>query len=298
MSMTTESRKQPTRRRVQRPRRARGPQLSRADSPTGTGANAPEIWREALWGLDWLSLRLSPVYLGIGAPRGDGSPVVLVPGFLTTDAYLVEMYFWLRRIGYDPYLSGIGVNADCMESLTRRLEKTVEEVHARTGRRVRIVGHSLGGFLGRRLALLRPELVSQLIQLGSPIQALEAHPAIMSAARIVSARSAHRTATLDQVEPRLAEAEVCGCETNHCIPSPPSTVHRAALYSREDGVIDWRNCLEADASLNHEVGGTHIGLVFNAKVYKVIAQLLAEASVGAKMLEGPLPAGANASRAA
>jgi pimeloyl-ACP methyl ester carboxylesterase len=248
----------------------------------GTGAtkaSEPVIWREALWGLDWLSLRLSPVYSGVGVPRGDGAPVVLVPGFLTTDAYLVELYFWLRRIGYDPYLSGIGVNADCVESLTHRLEKTVEDVHAKTGRRVRIIGHSLGGFLGRRLALRRPDLVSQLIQLGSPIQSLEAHPSIMSAARIVAARSRHRrTVTLDDVEPRLAEAEVCGCEANHCIPTPPSSVRRAALYSRDDGVIDWRNCLEPDAALNHEVGGTHIGLVFNAKSYRVIAGLLAEVS--------------------
>jgi pimeloyl-ACP methyl ester carboxylesterase len=299
MSMTTEARnRKATRRRSQRPRKARGPQLSRADGPTAANENGPEIWREALWGLDWLSLRLSPVYLGIGVPRGDGSPVVLVPGFLTTDAYLVEMYFWLRRVGYDPHLSGIGVNADCIEALTRRLEKTVEDVHGKTGRRVRIVGHSLGGFLGRRLALRRPDMVSQLIQLGSPIQALEAHPAIMSAARVVAARSAHRTETLDRVEPRLAETEVCGCEANHCVPSPPSSVQRAALYSREDGVIDWRNCLEGDTSLNHEVGGTHIGMVFNAKVYKLIAELLAEGSVGATVLKTP-PAGATSgSRAA
>jgi pimeloyl-ACP methyl ester carboxylesterase len=257
--------------------------------PAPADNRGPVIWREALWGLDWLSLRLSPVYLGAGVPKGDGSPVVLVPGFLTTDAYLVELYFWLRRIGYDPYLSGIGVNADCMESLTARLEKTVEEVNEKTGRRVRIVGHSLGGFLGRRLALRRPDLVGQLIQLGSPIQSLEAHPAVMSAARIVAARSDHRSVTLDQVEPRLAEAEACGCEANYCIPAPPPSVQRAALYSREDGVIDWRNCLEPDPSLNHEVGGTHIGLVFNAKSYRVIARLLAAASAVEAVRVEPRP---------
>ncbi len=240
------------------------------------GSNAPFIWREALWGLDWLSLRLSPVYLGIGVPHGDGSPVILVPGFLTTDAYMVEMYFWLRRIGYSPFLSGIGVNADCIQTLTQRLEKTVEAAHTETGKPARMIGHSLGGLLARRLSLRRPDIVSQLISMGSPIQSLEAHPAIMAAARFVGERAEHRRQESDSHGACLSSG--CECLTPgdevHC---PPASVHHAALYSREDGVIDWRNCLEPEPSLNHEVGGTHIGLVFNPRAYRVIAELLAQA---------------------
>ena len=63
-------------------------------------ANVP-LWREALFGVDWLSLRLSPVYYGVGVPHGDGSPVIVIPGFLGSDTYLFEMYYWLRRIGYN-----------------------------------------------------------------------------------------------------------------------------------------------------------------------------------------------------
>ena len=241
------------------------------------GGDNPFIWREALWGLDWLSLRLSPVYLGIGVPHGDGSPVVLVPGFLTTDAYLVEMYFWLRRIGYSPYLSGIGVNADCIQTLTARLEKTAEAAHAETGKPVRIIGHSLGGLLARRLSLRRPDIVSQLISMGSPIQSLEAHPAVMAAARFVGERVEHR-----KREPRSNGACLssgCECYTPaQAVLCPPATVHHAAVYSHEDGVIDWRNCIEPEPSLNHEVGGTHIGLVFNARAYRIVAELLAQAS--------------------
>ena len=239
------------------------------------GGDNPFIWREALWGLDWLSLRLSPIYLGIGVPHGDGSPVVLVPGFLTTDAYLVEMYFWLRRIGYSPYLSGIGVNADCIQTLTARLEKTAEAAHAETGKPVRIIGHSLGGLLARRLSLRRPDIVSQLISMGSPIQSLEAHPAVMAAARFVGERVEHR-----KREPRSNGACLssgCECYTPaQAVLCPPATVHHAAVYSHEDGVIDWRNCIEPEPSLNHEVGGTHIGLVFNARAYRVVAELLAQ----------------------
>ena len=57
------------------------------------------IWREALLGVDWLSLRVSSVHRGVGVPRGDGSPVVLVPGFMGSDRYLSDMRNWLSRIG-------------------------------------------------------------------------------------------------------------------------------------------------------------------------------------------------------
>ena len=61
------------------------------------------LWRETLFGLDWLALRASPVFCGFGVPRGDGSAVVLVPGFLGTDWYLLDLYGWLGRLGYPPY---------------------------------------------------------------------------------------------------------------------------------------------------------------------------------------------------
>jgi triacylglycerol lipase len=251
---------------------------ARRRAPKARAGSDLFIWREALWGLDWLSLRLSPVFNGQGVPRGDGSPVVLVPGFLTTDAYLVEMYFWLRRVGYDPHVSGIGVNAGCMDKLVDRLERTVEKVHADSGRPARIVGHSLGGFLARKLALRRPDIVSQIISLGSPIQALQAHPALMAAAQMIRNRAVHRREERPDSKPTNGIAGDCDCAVEHCVPLPPPSVHRAALYSHDDGVIDWRNCMEPEPHLNFEVGGTHVGLVFNPRVYRVIGELLAEAT--------------------
>src|SRR5687768_14555146 len=107
------------------------------------------ILREVFWGVDWLSLRASRVYYGFGAPRGDGSAVVLIPGFLGTDYYLTELYLWLRRIGYKPYMSKIGWNADCLDKLGRRLIETVARAEAQTGKPVHLIGHSLGGILAR-----------------------------------------------------------------------------------------------------------------------------------------------------
>src|SRR5690349_18983205 len=110
------------------------------------------ILREALWGIDWLSLKASAVYYGYGVPRGDNSAVVLVPGFMGSDISLTELYFWLRRIGYKPFMSGIGRNADCLDKLSRRLVSTVEKAHEKTGKPVHLIGHSLGGILARSVA--------------------------------------------------------------------------------------------------------------------------------------------------
>src|SRR5271165_638619 len=86
------------------------------------------IWKEALFAADILLLHSSPVYYGLGIPRGDGSAVILVPGFLGTDAYLTPLHTWLGRIGYRPYFSGIGINAECPNILIKqRLNACIEK---------------------------------------------------------------------------------------------------------------------------------------------------------------------------
>jgi pimeloyl-ACP methyl ester carboxylesterase len=227
----------------------------------------PPIWKESLWPVDWMTLRLSAVYYGIGVPKGDGSPVILVPGFMGTDAYLYEMYLWLGRMGYKAVMSGIGLNAECPARLTERLERTMVRTYLETGKPVSIVGHSLGGIIGRRACLERPELASQLIYLGTPVQAVHAHPAVVATAVAV----------------HTAMGMITECMTDHCtrefasdVARPlPDDIHHAAIYSRGDGVVDWHDAQEADPTRNHEVGGTHIGLVYNPKAYRVLAKLLA-----------------------
>lgn len=232
----------------------------------------PPIWREALWTLDWTVLRFHPVYYGIDVPRGDGSPVVLVPGFLGTDSYLYELYFWLRRIGYRPYMSGIGVNAECPGSLSRRLFKTVCRAHEDTGKPVRIIGHSLGGIIGRRVCLEHPEIARQLIYLGSPLQAVIAHPLIVASATLL-----HTTLSLVNAQHRDCLTDRCPCGfVNDIGKVLDPKVRHAAIYTRADGVVDWHAAQETDPHLNFEVGGTHIGLVYNPLAYQVLAELLAE----------------------
>ena len=106
------------------------------------------LWRELLVGVDMARLRLAPVYYGRGGVQhGDGSAVISIPGFMGSDLYLTEFRFWLRRIGYRAYASRIGRNVSCLQKSGDTLLATVEQAYRQTGRRVHLVGHSLGGLL-------------------------------------------------------------------------------------------------------------------------------------------------------
>jgi pimeloyl-ACP methyl ester carboxylesterase len=232
------------------------------------------LWREALFGVDWLALRLSPIYYGIGVPRGDGSGVVVIPGFLGSDNYLIELYYWLRRIGYKPYYSRIGRNAECPDLLTDKLLQTMDQAYGETGGKIHLVGHSLGGLIARSAAGQVPGQVEQVITLASPFRDIRVHPMILAAAGFVRGRI---------VRERGNGHADRGCYTGNCTcpfaeslrNDLPDPVKRTAIYTKSDGVVDWRSCIEDDENLNVQVEGTHSGLAFNPQVYRTVGKLLA-----------------------
>jgi len=236
------------------------------------------LWRELFWPADWLALRASSVYRGKDLDLGDGRPVVLVPGFLASDASMFEMYRWLRRVGFDARMSRIGRNADCPDVLLEILEERVEDVHRQTGRAVTLIGHSLGGIMARALAVKRPEIVSQVITLGSPVRPGKVHPMVLSLIRAV----ARATPSPDD-KPRVhGDHEHCGscsCSLTELISrSFPADVPRASIYSRRDGVVDWRSAVEDAPGVNVLVNSTHVGMTVSREVYEAVAVLLASAS--------------------
>ncbi|HEY7912131.1 MAG TPA: alpha/beta fold hydrolase [Blastocatellia bacterium] len=231
------------------------------------------IWREAFVGLEWLALRASPVYYGLGVPHGDRSAVISVPGFMGTDLYLQELHWWLRRIGYRSYVSDIGRNADCLDLLVDRLLNTIEKARSETQGLVHLIGHSLGGVLALSAASLRPDAVASVVTLGSPFRGIRSHPVVLQMSRIV--RDRIRTARRDKTKPACFTG-YCDCEAVNALQVPcPHPIPHTAVYTRTDGIVDWRVCINEDLQMNFEVRGTHVGLVFNPAVYELIARRLA-----------------------
>ncbi|NJL72660.1 MAG: alpha/beta fold hydrolase, partial [Candidatus Competibacteraceae bacterium] len=169
------------------------------------------LWRETLLGVDWLKLHASKVFYGLGVPRGDGAAVVLVPGFLGHDIYLAELYGWLWRMGYTPYMSRIGHHADCPNILIGHLLKTVRRAHKKTGRPVHLVGHSLGGVLSLGAAAMAPGLVGKVITLGSPIRGPKVHPWVLRQANLVRQRIYRNKHQRPKDKPFMRD-----CFTYHC----------------------------------------------------------------------------------
>lgn len=236
-------------------------------------SHALPIWFESLVGVDWTLLHLSPVYYGFGVPQGDGSATIVVPGFLGSDIYLYELYLWLNRIGYKSYLSNIGWNADCLDTLAAKLISTIKEAHKETGKKVNLIGHSLGGVLSRSATIQHPELIESVITLASPFRGVRSHPRVLEISERI------RTRIFRDEEKKT---DYPHCFTGHCdciavqalLSGLPKKIKQTAIYTKSDGIVHWKSCVSRTDSNNYEVTGTHIGLVYNFQVYKLIADRL------------------------
>lgn len=214
------------------------------------------IWREAFAGADWMRLHMSPTYTGWGVRKGRGEPVVLVPGFLASDASMVELKLWLERMGYRSYFARFGRNTGCPKELTEKLCERVEQAQCETEEPVTLIGHSLGGCLARSAAIACPENVKQVVTLGSPVNGARVHPLVMAAGEYV----------------RRGECDAT-CYLPMMLPLPPG-VTETSIFSKTDGIVDWHTCTARGARAV-EVSGTHIGMVWNPQVYREIARALA-----------------------
>lgn len=232
------------------------------------------VWQEWLAGVELAFLQISPVYWGYGIPHGDGSAVVLVPGFLGTDLYLTQLAIWLRRIGYQAFYSGIPLNADCPNLLIRRhLNDAIQQANKSTQGKIHLIGHSLGGSLVRAAAAQTPERIASVITLGAPIRGIGARASVMSAADLVRKQilERHGRAVLPN-----CYTTTCTCEFFESLRGQfPKSVRQTAIYTKSDGILDWRVCRTGDPNVDIEVSATHIGMVFSPLVYSIVAHRLA-----------------------
>lgn len=200
------------------------------------------------------------------APRGDGHAVLTLPGLLASDMSTWPLRSFLRRLSYDPQPWLLGRNVGPANAITVGLPRRLHELHERTGRRVSLIGMSLGGVFARDLARSHPDLVRQVITLGSPFRLPGGH----SGRRLTHAEGIYR-ALLRQYGRQDAERS----DENDL---PPLPVPATAIYTRSDGVVPWRLCLERESprSESVEVWGSHCGLGHNPLALAVIANRLAQ----------------------
>jgi triacylglycerol lipase len=234
------------------------------------------IWGEARVALEHAALRRHPVFRGDGVPRGDGGPVLLVPGFLAGDVSLGPMAGWLKRIGYRPCRAGIRVNVDCTSRAVERLESQLERFARRHGRKVTIVGQSRGGSMARVLAVRRPELVEGIVCLGSPVaDPLAVHPFVRAHVEAVAVLGSLGVRGLFSHACRFGPC--CHQVRMDATAAWPADVGFTSVYSRTDGIVDWRACLDPHAC-HVEVRSSHVGMSVNPAVFQVVAETLGQRS--------------------
>ena len=213
-----------------------------------------------------------PVYYGKDLPKGNGSPVLLIPGYFAGDWSLSTLSRWLARLGYRAYLSGIDWNIGCPDEKSEQLGWRLARITDECGSPAVALGHSLGGVLARALAVKYPARVQHVITLGSPMRiawtAVRARyrPAIRGFQALWHALNNR---------PAQCGTDQCLCQFGEAVSSRfPRTVKLTSLYTREDEVVDWRACLTEDGE-NYEVSGGHMSMAVNREVYRLLAAILA-----------------------
>jgi pimeloyl-ACP methyl ester carboxylesterase len=226
---------------------------------------------EVRFGLEFAALVADT---GLHPPRRQphAPPVLLVPGFMAGDTSLVVLRSWLRLRGHRVAMSGIRVNVDCAERAVTRLHEQLRTFASTSGEPVIVIGQSRGGMLARCLAVREPELVAGLVTLGSPVLDQLA----VSAPVLRMVRSVAMLASLGvpgMFSRTCAEGECCELFRRDLVAPLPAALNATAIYSRSDGIVDWRACLDPDAE-QVEVSSSHCGMAVNADVYRVLERLL------------------------
>jgi pimeloyl-ACP methyl ester carboxylesterase len=205
-------------------------------------------------------LATSPVLLW--APRGDGHPVLVMPGLLAEDASTATLRFFLRSLGYEVDGWRLGRNLGPTPAIMSGMTDRLEEIAAATGRTISLIGWSLGGVYARELARSRPRLVRQVITLSSPFGLDDLRHSRVDAVY-------QRLSGLHMDPDALPRREAL---------RRPIPVPNTAIFSRLDGVVPWQACINDEAPRSENVGvySSHLGMGHNPAVLWVVADRLAQ----------------------
>lgn len=193
------------------------------------------------------------------APRGDGQPVLVLPGLTTSDRSTIALRRFLKSKGYPVHGWKMGLNLGPRPGVEQGLIDLVSGLADKYQRKISIVGWSLGGIYARQLGKMMPQNVRQVISMGSPFGG---SPRATNAWRVYEMASGQRA---DDGHRHMGGAI-----------SDPPPVPTTAIYSRTDGICAWQNCIEekSDMAENIEVEASHCGLGHHpASVYAVADRL-------------------------
>ncbi len=211
-----------------------------------------------------VGLLLQPARLAVGgvrlarAPRGDGRRTVLIPGWRSPEAAMAPIGTYLKRLGHDCQGWGLGTNDDDVERTRDRILERLPDLVAESGRPINLVGWSLGGVIAREIARSRPDDIHRVVTYGTPVLGGPTHT--------VGAASAGREECA-----RITELQ------EHLDATDPIRVPITAIYTRNDGAVDWRACIDRSSCNVRmvEVGSTHVGLGLDPDVWLTAAKALA-----------------------
>jgi hypothetical protein len=191
--------------------------------------------------------------------QGDGHPVMVIPGFMGTKHSTKVLRNYMSELGYDVYDWGMGRNTGKVEHIFYLLE-SIDEIYKKTGEQITVIGWSLGGIYARQLAKEKPELVRQVITMGSPFKNLTRPNNVEWIYSLISGG-------------KKAKDTNRALLSNFPLPAPVPTT---AIYSKEDGIVHWETCMEDEDDIhqNIQVRGSHCGLGVNPSVLTVIADRL------------------------
>ncbi|TDO48318.1 hypothetical protein EV651_12384 [Kribbella sp. VKM Ac-2571] len=224
--------------------------------------------------LGWLGYvqAVGPRVPAVDARRSRPVPVLTVPGFLTGDWSMIPLARYLRRSGHATFTSGMALNSGCTEMHLEGLERRLQQVADEAGRPVALVGQSRGGTLCRMLAVRRPDLIAGVVTLASPLlHQLPTTPAIVAQVKFMAGLNVAAWPWLLTTD---CLTGACAERTSALLESPwPPGMPFVSVYSRLDGVVDWRACLDPAAE-QVEVGSTHNGMGTDRHVQRLVATKL------------------------
>jgi pimeloyl-ACP methyl ester carboxylesterase len=241
-------------------------------SPSRAPRSQP-IWRETRVGLEAASLRRSDVWRGIGVEPGEDRPGPAHPGLPGRGRLAGDHDELAAPHGLPHEPCGDPRERRCSEAACSKLEERLERLADRHGDRVSIIGQSRGGLFAKALASRRPDLVSGIVTLGSPItNMLAVNPLVLAQIGVVGALGT--LAMPGMLTARCFKGRCCE-RFREALEDPfPDDVGYLSVYSRSDGIVDWHACLDPEADELMEVRASHCGMGVNAATYRAVAHAL------------------------